>query len=160
MPPLPSVDSLLPKLAALGIGLPPGPVYVDRFGDSAELSEELIALIVAGPKRAGTSLWWACEAEAQPTPEVGSIEITVDHLNEPALVTRNTSVEVVPFNQVTVEYAAIEGEGDGSLVYWREAHWAFFSRECARIGRAPTQEMPVVCCVFELLNVVPRTRGA
>jgi uncharacterized protein YhfF len=157
MPPLPTAASLLPTLAALGIRLPPGPVIVDRFGDSAELSEALIALIVAGPKRAGTGLVWAFEAEAQPIPAVGSIEITVDHLNAPALVTRNTRVEVVPFDQVSAEYAAIEGEGDGSLAYWREAHWAFFSRECARIGRVPTPDMPVVCCVFELLNVVPRS---
>ena len=48
----------------------------------------------------------------------------------------------------------IEGEGDGSLAYWRDAHWAFFSRECARIGRAPSEAMPVVCSVFEVLAIV------
>lgn len=51
-------------------------------------------------------------------------------------------------------YAAREGEGDGSLAYWRESHWAFFSRECARIGREPAPDMPVVCAEFELLAVV------
>jgi uncharacterized protein YhfF len=35
------------------------------------------------------------------------------------------------------EYAAIEGDDDGSLEYWRHAHWAFFSRESKRIGRGP-----------------------
>ena len=75
----------------------------------------------------------------------------------PALITRITSVAVVPYAEVTPEYAAIEGEGDGSLAYWRDAHWAFFSRECARIGRAPSEAMPVVCSVFEVLAIVPRT---
>jgi uncharacterized protein YhfF len=79
----------------------------------------------------------------------------VDHRNEPALVTRITRVEVVAYCEVTAEYASIEGEGDGSLEYWRKAHWAFFSRECKRIGREPSEEMPVVCSVFEVLNVLP-----
>jgi uncharacterized protein YhfF len=156
MLPLPPIELLIQQLATLGIPLPPGPVYTDRFGDSAELSEALLALVATGPKRAGTSLLWACEINQQPLPAVGAIEITVDHLNQPALVTRHLSVHVVPFNQVSAAYAAIEGEGDGSLEYWREAHWACFGRACARIGREPTEEMPVVCCVFELLSVVPR----
>jgi uncharacterized protein YhfF len=156
MLPLPHIESLMLEVAAMGVELPPGPVYADRFGDSAELSEELLELVAVGPKRAGTGLLWAYEEAKEPLPEAGSIEITVDHLNRPALITRNTSVEVVPFDKVTPEYAAIEGEGDGSLEYWRSAHWAYFGRECQRINRQPTQEMLVVCCVFELLHVLPR----
>ena len=49
---------------------------------------------------------------------------------------------------------AIEGEGDGSLAYWCEGHWAFFTRECQRIGRVPVETMPMVCTVFELLAVL------
>ncbi len=37
--------------------------------------------------------------------------------NEPALITRVTRVEVVPYNQVTAEYAAIEGEACTEFVY-------------------------------------------
>ena len=97
---------------------------------------------------------WAMEADGDVFPAVGDVEIVVDHLNAPALITRITSVAVVPYAEVTPEYAAIEGEGDGSLAYWRDAHWAFFSRECARIGRAPSEAMPVVCSVFEVLAIV------
>ena len=157
---LPAVSLMTQKLAAFGIELPQGPVHVDGFGDSAELSEELLSLIRSGRKRAGTSLLWGCEADGQPLPTTGSIEIVIDHHNEPALVTRITRVEVVAFNEVTSAYAAIEGEGDGSLEYWRKGHWAFFGRECRRIGREPAQDMPVVCCVFEVLHVVPRASAA
>lgn len=97
---------------------------------------------------------WAFEAENQSVPRVGDIEIVVDHSNEPALITRVTRVQAVPYNEVSVEYAAIEGEGDGSLEYWRSAHWAFFSRECQRIQRKPSETMLVVCSVFELLSIV------
>jgi uncharacterized protein YhfF len=155
MDPLPSLDVVLDKLARKGVTLPPGPVALDAYGDSPELSRELIALILEGRKRAGTGLLWSFEAEGEALPEVGTIEIVVDDAGEPVVVTRLTSVEVVPFGEVTPAYAAIEGEGDGSLAYWREGHWAYFSRECARIGRVPSEEMPVVCGVFEVLEVVP-----
>lgn len=152
---LPPVADLLAKLRALGVDVPAGPVRADGYGDSPELSTALLALIRDGRKRAGTSLLWAMQAEGEALPQVGQIEIVVDHLNEPALITRITRVETLPYNQVTAEYAAIEGEGDGSLAYWREAHWAFFSRECQRIGCEPALTMPVVCSVFEVLSVLP-----
>jgi len=151
---LPPVATIVSTLRARGIDVPAGPVRVDGYGDSPELSASLLALIRQGRKRAGTSLLWAVEAEGDSLPEVGQIEVVVDHRNEPALITRITQVQVLPYDQVTAEYAAIEGEGDGSLGYWRDAHWAFFSRECQRIGREPSQTMPVVCCVFELLMSV------
>lgn len=160
MEPLPAVEVLLAKLAALGVAVPSARVHADGYGDSPALSEALLELIALGRKRAGTSLLWACEADGQSIPSRGDIEIVVDHLNEPALVTRVTDVSVMAYNDVTAEYAAIEGEGDGSLDYWRKAHWAFFSRECGRIGREPTQTMPVVCSVFELLHVLPRNSAA
>jgi uncharacterized protein YhfF len=153
--PLPPVADLVAKLRARGIVLPPGPVRADGYGDSPELSESLLALIREGRKRAGTSLLWSIEAENGAIPRVGEIEIVVDHRNEPSLITSITRVEVLAFSQVTPEYAAIEGEGDGSLEYWREAHWAYFSRECKRIGREPSLSMPVVCTVFEVLNLLP-----
>ena len=155
MEPLPLLAVVLSQLQALDVALPPGPVSLDSYGDSAALSEELLELIRRGRKRAGTSLLWALEVEGEHLPRRGDIAVVLDYRNEPALVTRILQVEVVPYSEVKAEYAAIEGEGDGSLEYWRLAHWAFFSRECKRIGREPVESMPVVCSVFEVLNVLP-----
>lgn len=155
MQPVPSSESLIAELSAQGIILPPGPVRVDGYGDTAELSQELLALITSGRKRAGTGLLWAYQHDREPIAQAGDIEIVVDHLNQPALVTRIVSSQVVAFNEVSAEYAAIEGEGDGSLEYWRKGHWNFFSRECRRIGREPAESMPVICNVFEVLHVLP-----
>jgi len=154
------VAAILSQLESLGVELPPGPVRLDAYGDSPALSEELLTLIRGGRKRAGTSLLWAMEAEGEALPRVGDIEVVLDHRNRPALVTRIVNVEVVPFSEVTSEYALIEGEGDGSLAYWRQGHWAFFGRECARIGRQPSESMPVVCSVFELLHALPSQTDA
>ena len=159
MPALPSIEALIAQLTARGITLPPGPVHADGFGDSAELSQELLTLISSGRKRAGAGLLWAYEHDGEHISRAGDIEIVVDHLHAPVMVTRIVSSEIMPFNEVTAEYAAIEGEGDGSLKYWRWAHWNFFSRECKRIGRKPTESMPVICNVFEVLHVVPSERG-
>ncbi len=151
MTPLPTVAIVLAKLQACAITLPPGDVRISGYGDSPALSTSLIGLIRTGQKRAGTGLVWGFAADGEALPEVGQIEIVVDHLNEPALVTRLTSVQIVAFADVTAEYAAIEGEGDGSLAYWRHAHWDYFTRECVRIGREPAESMMVVCSVFEVI---------
>lgn len=159
MEPVPKVEVVLAELASLGVALPAGRVRVDGYGDSALLSQELLDLIRSGRKRAGTSLLWSAEAEGEALPSVGDIEIVVDHCNRPSIVTRIVQVEVVPFCDVTAQYAATEGEGDGSLDYWRLAHWSFFGRECKRIAREPSQDMPVICSVFEVLHVLPSATG-
>lgn len=158
LPPLPAVEALLPVLRGHGIVLPAGRVSVGAFGDSAALSRELLGLIRHRDKRGGASLLWGHEADGEPVPQVGDIEIVVDHHNAPSIVTRMVAVEVVPFNEVTAAFAARENEGDGSLEHWRREHWKFFSRECARIGRAPEETMPIVCSSFEVLHLLPERR--
>ncbi len=152
---LPDPQVLAAELRALGFDLPSGPLRVDGYGDSPELSESLLALIREGRKRAGTGLAWAMQADGESMPQVGDIEIVIDHAHRPVLVTRLTRVRQCRYDEVDAEYAAIEGEGDGSLEHWRRAHWNFFSRESRRIGRQAEPGMPVVCSVFELLHSVP-----
>ena len=94
---LPSVESLIAKLSALGITLPPGPVRVDSYGDSPALSEELLDLIKSGRKRAGTGLLGAYEVDGEAIPKCGDVEMcgeildqhlyTLIQLNQDALVT-------------------------------------------------------------------------
>lgn len=38
--------------------------------------------------------------------------------------------------------------GDRSLAAWRQAHWRYFSRVLTRIGRTPTETIPLVCQRF------------
>src|SRR5206468_1116470 len=48
-------------------------------------------------------------------------------------------------------FAAAEGEGDRSLVWWRAAHTAFFGRVLARLGGRLDATSIVVCERFRLL---------
>jgi uncharacterized protein YhfF len=123
------------------------------FGDSEGLANELGALVVAGTKRATTGSLWALEAARKSPPQPGDLSIVTTWSGEPLCVIETTHVEIIPFSEVGAEFAANEGEGDGSLAYWRSAHASYFGRECARIGRHFSSEMPVVCERFKVVGL-------
>jgi len=118
------------------------------FADTKQVANELAALVLSGVKRATASLLWEYEAERQNLPEPGNLSILTDWDRKPLCVLETVEVSIVPFEDVDEEFARTEGEGNGSLAYWREAHWAFFTRECARLGREASARMPIVCEKF------------
>lgn len=122
-----------------------------HFGDSESLANELGALVVAGIKRATASLLWSYEVDGKPIPLPGQLSIVERWSGEPLCIIETSHVEVLPFDEVAAGFAATEGEGDGSLEYWRTGHRAYFGRECARIGREPSDGMPVVCERFRVV---------
>jgi uncharacterized protein YhfF len=122
-----------------------------HFDDHEASANELAALVLAGTKRATAGLLWSLEASNRRTPAPGDLSIMTNWSGTPLCVIETRHIAIVPYEEVTAEFAATEGEGDGSLRYWREAHWAFFGRECARIGRTPDDRMPVVCEQFEVV---------
>lgn len=125
------------------------------FGDSEALANELAALVLAGVKRATAAAHWIYAAEGQRLPEEGDLSIVTDWAGAPLCVIETTSVETLPFDRVSAAFAATEGEGDGSLTYWREAHRAYFTRECERAGRTFDESMLIVCECFEVVYQPP-----
>jgi uncharacterized protein YhfF len=116
------------------------------FGDSPEMADELGALAAAGVKTATASLLWEQEADPDDTPPIiGGYSVILDGRDEPLCIIQTMELRIIPFNTVDAEFAHDEGEGDRSLAFWRAAHWRFFSRRCAEIGRAPSETMPVIC---------------
>jgi uncharacterized protein YhfF len=110
---------------------------------------------VAGRKRATASLVWAYTAEGQRLPQPGDLSVVTRFSGEPVCVIETRRVEIVPFRRVGAEFAATEGEGDGSLAYWRRVHDDYFRRECARLGRAFHEDVAVVCEEFEVVFAPP-----
>jgi uncharacterized protein YhfF len=121
------------------------------FGDNESLADELAALVLSGFKRATTSAAWLYEAEGQRLPKAGDRSIVTRWDGEPVCVIETTSVLVVPFNQVSADFAAAEGEGDGSLEHWRERHREYFTRECQARGQAFTENLLVCCERFKVV---------
>ena len=122
-----------------------------HFGDSEDLARDLADLVLRGPKRATAGLLWDAELDPTMLPVQGGYSLVTDHAGAPLLVIRTTRVEVRPYDKVDADFAAAEGEGDGSLQYWRDAHWSYFSRRCAALGRTPSEDMPVILERFSLI---------
>ena len=127
-----------------------------HFDDNAPSADELATLVLAGTKRAGAALVWAFEAERKPVPKPGDLSVVTLFSGKPVCVIETQSIQIVPFSEVDADFAATEGEGDGSLAYWQQAHKAFFRRECQRLGREFSLSAPVVC---ERFAVVYRGAG-
>jgi uncharacterized protein YhfF len=123
----------------------------ERFGDNPALADELAALIVAGHKTATCSALWEWEAEGNPLPEIGTVTILLDSTDQPLCIIETTEITLKPNQTVDAQFAYEEGEGDRSLAYWRQAHWRFFTRTLAKIGRTPTLDMPLVCERFRVI---------
>lgn len=121
------------------------------FGDSEALANELAGLVLAGKKCATAGSVWSAEAEGKRLPQPGDLSIVTNWFGEPLCVIETESVNVSPFNEVQADFAAAEGEGDGSLQFWREAHRRYFSRECQAVGRKFSESMLVACERFKVL---------
>ncbi len=122
------------------------------FGDSAELADELLALVLSGGKTATSSVLVEYEVAGEPVPAPGSLSIVLDGAGEPRALIRVTAVDVVPFDDVTAEFAEAEGEGDRTLRFWRGEHEDFWRRTLPPLGLEFDRRMPVVCERFELLH--------
>jgi uncharacterized protein YhfF len=118
-----------------------------RFGDSPELADELLALVLAGRKTA------TCGAlrdfgGAEPAPVVGRRDVVLDGRGRRAAVIETVEAIVRRFDEVEADFARDEGEGDLSYEYWRDVHRAYFERNG---GFSP--DMKLVCERFRLVEV-------
>lgn len=129
------------------------------FGDNEELANELVELVLRRTKRATTSSLWSYEQEGRRLPAPGDLSIVTDWSHRPLCIIETRDVDVMPFEQVTADFAAAEGEGDGSLAFWRWAHRQYFERECVRAGREFTEGMLVVCERFEVVHEARSVRS-
>jgi len=121
------------------------------FCSDEESANHLANLVVQGKKRATASLLWSYEADNEALPEVGQLSVITNWEGEPQCIVEVTEVEITTYNEVTAEFAFIEGEGDKSLEYWRRVHWEFFSMECEEIGKEPSEDMPVILEKFKVI---------
>ncbi len=127
------------------------PRGVDAFGDSPEMMDELLALVLSRTKQATASLarWYVDDPEGLPKP--GDLWLITDGRGVPACVTRTTQVDVMPIREVDAQFAWDEGEGDRSYDYWITEHRKFWRREAAREGFEYSDDLDVVCERFELV---------
>ncbi len=123
-----------------------GTEYKDafQFGASADWWADLV---VEGKKTATTSGFVFYELEKEAIPQAGEYYIVLNGQDEPVAVIQVQSVEVVPMNEVTEDFALAEGGGD--YQFWWEAHEKFFTESLKEYDKEFSPEMLVVCERFE-----------
>ena len=124
---------------------------VECFGDSAELADELIDLVLHGPKRATAGLVSDFATEGEPLPRIGGHWIACDGSGVPRVVLRTVELRIGPIDSVDDAFAWDEGEGDRSRDDWLRSHRGYFTRTCAARGEEFTDAHEVV---FERFQVV------
>jgi uncharacterized protein YhfF len=120
------------------------------FGDSPDLADELLELVLKGVKTA------TCSTEDEPnisTP--GECWIVLDGRGNPRCVIESTEVTYRRYSEVDAVFALDEGEGDRSLAYWRSAHRRYFER----LGKF-SEDMMLMCERFRTVEIFAESRVA
>jgi uncharacterized protein YhfF len=120
------------------------------FGDTVELADELIELVLRGTKRATASAVAEFELDGEQVPAVGDLSIVTDGSMRPRALLETTDVRIGPLSSVDDQFAWDEGEGDRTRASWLDGHTWFFSRTYARLGR---EFHPDIEVIFERFDV-------
>lgn len=126
------------------------PPSIERFGDHAELTDELLGLVLEGTKTATASLVAEFVLDGQPLPRIGSHWIACDSAGRPRVVLRSTELRIGPFTSVDERFAYDEGEGDRTLDSWRDGHRRYWTRVGAALGFEWTETHDIVFERFEV----------
>lgn len=124
------------------------PYEVWDFGVDRESSEKLKRLVLNHKKTATTGLW----DKDNPVPLLGSKAIILNNDGLPFCVIEYTEIKVKPFNEVTFDYAVLEGENT-TLTEWQQEHRKIFSEWRKIEGSSFSDTDPVICHTFNLIFV-------
>lgn len=121
------------------------------FGDTAELADELIELVIAGTKRTRTTLPRDFAAQGKQLPKSGDLAVVVDGAKTPRCIIRTLHVETKRMRDVDAQFAWESGGGDRSLDWWLSAHTRYFKRRGTQEGFAVDRDTEVVLERFEVV---------
>lgn len=140
--------------AHLPADAPLPPVW--HFCDTQRDADECARLVLAGRKRATAPSLWGLQHRGDPIPAPGALDLVTTWSGDACAIIQTRRVIVRPFSSVPAEHAAAEGEGDGSLAWWRDVHKDYYARELLGTPYTPSDEMPVVCQYFDVVYPLPR----
>ncbi len=132
-------------------GVPQQLYDVCRFGSSPEMGDELLALVLKGPKRATACLLRDVEQGGETMAHVGGHVVVLDGRDRPRAIWRTRTVEVKPLADVDDAFAWDEGEGDRTRHDWLAMHVRYFTARAKDEGFAFDSAM---AAVFERFTLV------
>lgn len=114
------------------------------------LPNKLLGLVKEN-KKIGTSSALELYEENEKIPAVGDLSVITYGNGLPGCIIETKEIRIKPFKEITDDEARLEGEGDLSLEYWRNAHESFFKLEYEEERREFTNEIPVLFERFEVI---------
>lgn len=124
---------------------------VEQFGDSPQLADDLLGLVLRGTKRATAGLVADYHAAGEPLPRVGGHCVVGDSAGRPRCITCTVDVRTGPLHSVDAAFAWDEGEGDRTRDSWLAEHERFFRGRLDSLGLPWSRDVEVV---FERFKVV------
>ena len=119
------------------------------FGDSPEMADELLALVLAGKKTATGSV----VLEDEQTPSVGDLSLVIDGHGNPACVIKTVHLETVKFCDLTWDMVKREGE-DENFEQWKSGNIRYWTRDAAKRGYTFTDQTLITFERFEVVEVL------
>ena len=124
----------------------------DFFHNNREDANRLAVLTINGKKKASSGLYSLYKQYNVDIPKVGTKQIITDFDGKAKAIIENSSVDTIPFNKISKDYAELDmGTDIEPLEKWKKAHWDFFESVLEESGEKPTEEMLVVCVTFETI---------
>ena len=125
--------------------------YFERFafGDSPEMADELLALVLSGKKTATVSVI----LESDQKPNVGDLSQVLDGRGNPACVIKTVHLETVKFCDLTWDMVKLEGE-DETFEQWKAGNIRYWTRDAARRGYTFNDQTPITFERFEVVEVM------
>ncbi len=122
---------------------------VIHFCDNEKDANECANLVKSNIKKATSFSLLGIQYRNESLPKIGDFIVVTDWNKEAVCIIKTTAVKLVPYFNISEDYAKIEGEGDQSLAYWKKTHWDYYTRELKAYGRVPRESMIIVCQEFE-----------
>jgi uncharacterized protein YhfF len=119
------------------------------FGDSPEMADALLALVIKGEKTATCGDARDFEAGGETPPQVGRRDVVLNGRGQKAAIIETVEVTRKRFDEIDAQFAYDEGEGLRNLDDWRESHQAYFERN----GHF-SPDMMLICERFRLVEVL------
>lgn len=118
------------------------------FGDSQEMADELLRLVLTGKKTATVSV----VLEGEKTPKIGDLSLVLNGQGQPACVIKTVYLETVKFCDLTWDMVKLEGE-DETFKQWKAGNIRYWMRDALKRGYTFTEETPITFERFELVEV-------
>jgi uncharacterized protein YhfF len=117
-----------------------------RFGDSAQLCSEILALVRAGHKTATCEAVRAYSEGGDAWPEVGRRDVALEWDGAPAVMIETVAVETRRFGEMDEDFVKAQGEFR-DLAHWQAGYRAYFERTGGF-----SEDMKIMCETFKVVE--------